>query len=427
MGLPPRVAVIGGGISGLAAAWRLRETHRVVLYESENRLGGHARTVMAGKRGDQPVDTGFIVFNRMNYPHLSALFDELYVPVANSDMSFGASFDGGRFEYGLRNLSAVFAQPRNAVDPRYWRMIRDILRFNARALDVADRPDMSLGELLDRVGTGAWFRDRYLLPLSGAIWSTPAKGILDFPAQALIRFFDNHALLHHTGQHQWLTVRGGSKEYLSRMSYGLRAAGVKLRLGTPVARVTRPGGQIVVTADGQDEVYDDVIFATHSDVALTLLGDPTDNEHNALSKLRYKSNKAILHADASVMPVRKKVWSSWNYRAPTGEMPDHIELTYWMNSLQPIPDDDPLFVTLNPVQNIDPALVMDEVWFRHPYYDSAAEEGRAEIRRMNGAQGTWFCGAWMRNGFHEDGFASAVTVTEAIAARFGTENTVAAE
>ena len=413
----PTVAIIGGGISGMAAAWRLKDSHRVTLYEAEPRLGGHARTVLAGKNGDQPVDTGFIVFNRVNYPHLCGLFAELEVPVADSDMSFGASFGGGRFEYGLKDIRAVFAQRRNAVDPRFLRMIRDILRFNKHALRMADR-DESLGAFLDRMGTGEWFRDRYILPLSGAIWSTPAQGILDFPAAALVRFFDNHALLHHAGQHKWLTVQGGSVAYVRRLEAALRRAGVEIRTGAPVASVRRPAfGAEVALQGAEPHTVDSVIFATHSDVSLRILADPSEAERSALSAVRYQPNRAILHSDTSVMPKRRAVWSSWNYTAPNGTSPDKIDLTYWMNSLQPIPLDDPLFVTLNPDRPIDRALIHDEVDFAHPVYDAAAEEGRVAIRALNGMRDTWFCGAWMRDGFHEDGFASAVDATDALIAR----------
>ncbi|CAM4083157.1 NAD(P)/FAD-dependent oxidoreductase [Palleronia rufa] len=415
---PRRIAIIGGGISGLAAAWLLKSDHRVTLFEAAPRLGGHARTVIAGKRGDQPVDTGFIVFNRVNYPHMCAMFHELRVPVVNSDMSFGASLDGGRFEYGLKDARAMFAQPRNALDPRFLRMIRDILRFNARALGAAQDPDLSLRDFLDRIGTGAWFRDRYLLPLSGAIWSTPAQGILDFPAQALVRFFDNHALLHHSGQHQWLTVEGGSVEYVRRLSLALERAGVAVRTGTPVRGIRRDAaGAVVTTETDEPEAFDDVILATHSDQALALLADARPEERAALGAIRYQPNRAVLHADASVMPRRRPTWSSWNYCVPAGPPPERIALTYWMNSLQPIPKDDPLFVTLNPTQAIDPALIQDQVDFAHPVYDAAAQLGRARIAAMNGAHATWFCGAWMRDGFHEDGFASAVDVAQRLAQR----------
>ncbi|QFU09867.1 protoporphyrinogen oxidase [Rhodobacteraceae bacterium THAF1] len=412
----PRIAIIGGGISGMAAAWRLKDAARVTLFEAAPRLGGHARTVVAGKRGDQPVDTGFIVFNRVNYPHLVQMFEDLNVPITDSDMSFGASFGGGRFEYGLRSLGALFAQKRNAADPRFLRMIRDILRFNARALETA-QPGMSLSDLLDRLGTGDWFRDRYLLPLSGAIWSTPSQGILDFPADALIRFFKNHALLHHTGQHQWLTVKGGSVEYVWRLEAALRHAGVTIRTGAAVQSVSRAGGAQVRIAGAEVQSFDQVIFATHSDDALALLADPSPEERAALGAVRYQFNSMVLHADARQMPKRRAVWSAWNYCAPDGPRPERIDLTYWMNTLQPIPKDDPLFVTLNATTPIDEALIYDQCEFRHPVYDAAAEQGRRAIRAMNGTRATWFCGAWMRDGFHEDGFASAVDVTDALLAQ----------
>ncbi len=411
---PRRVAIVGGGISGLAAAWCLRDRAHVVLYEAAPRLGGHARTVTAGRRGDQPVDTGFIVFNRVNYPHLCAMFEALDVPVTDSAMTFGASFDGGRFEYGLRDLAALFAQKRNACDPRFLRMIRDILRFNARALAMAREDDLPLGDFLARMGTGDWFRDRYLLPLSGAIWSTPSQGILDFPARALVRFFDNHALLHHSGQHQWLTVRGGSVEYVRRLEAALSRAGVDLRPGTPVRSIRRHAHGVEIIAGGEREHVDEVILATHSDDALALLADPSATEAEALGAVRYQPNRAILHADPSVMPRRRSVWSSWNYCEPEGRT-DRIDLTYWMNSLQPIPKDDSMFVTLNPTRPIREEMVYDETTFRHPVYDMGAERGRARIRAANGTNRTWYCGAWMRDGFHEDGFASAVDVVRAMA------------
>ncbi|QYK42258.1 MAG: FAD-dependent oxidoreductase [Paracoccaceae bacterium] len=414
---PRRIAIVGGGISGMAAAYLLARDHAVVLYEAEGRLGGHARTVMAGKRGDQPVDTGFIVFNHVNYPNLVAMFDDLCVPTVQSDMSFGASIAGGRLEYGLKDLNAVFAQRRNVANPRFLRMLRDIFRFNARALSLAE-PGMTIGGLLDRLGTGAWFRDHYILPLSGAIWSTPSQGILDFPAAAMLRFFQNHALLSASGQHQWWTVRGGSIEYVRRLQAWLVMHGVDLRLGAPVAGIRRAEGGAQLRAEGAEwEGFDEVILATHSDDALRLLSDAAPEETAALSAIRYQPNEAVLHADATLMPRRRAAWASWNYVEPAGPRPDRIDLTYWMNSLQPIPHDDPLFVTLNSNRTIRDALVHDTVTFRHPVYDLAAEQGRAAVRAMNGHRATWFCGAWMRDGFHEDGFASAVDVVSAMQAR----------
>lgn len=413
-----RIAVIGGGISGMAAAHLLSRDHQVVLFEAEKRLGGHARTVLAGKRGDQPVDTGFIVFNHVNYPNLVGLFEKLGVPTAKSDMSFGASIGGGRFEYGFRDWAGLVAQKSNIVNPRYWGMLRDIMRFNARAEELAGDGSLTIRDLLAALGAGDWFRDYYLLPLSGAIWSTPTQGILDFPARAMIDFFKNHALLGVTGQHQWYTVQGGSIEYVRRVQAALETAGVDLRLGAPVAGVRRAAGQVFVRGTGAEwEAFDEVIFATHSDDTLRLLEDPTAFETAQLGAIRYQPNDVVLHSDAAMMPKRRAAWASWVYVEGAGPRPDRIDLTYWMNSLQPIPMDDPLFVTLNANKPIREALIHDQVTFRHPVYDLGALEAQRAIRASNGSNGTWFCGAWMRNGFHEDGFASAVDVVDALRAR----------
>jgi uncharacterized protein len=414
-----RIAVIGGGISGMSAAHMLSKHHSVVLFEAENRLGGHARTVIAGKRGDQPVDTGFIVFNRVNYPNLVRLFEDLDVPVADSDMSFAASIDGGRFEYGLRTLGTLFAQKRNALNPSYLRMLRDIWHFNANAARlVADHPDLTIGQFLEKLGTGAWFRDYYITPLSGAIWSTPTRGIVDFPAQAMIRFFENHALLSHKGQHQWFTVQRGSVQYVSRLQAAMLRAGVELRLGAPVAAITRNGGGVQVRAHGGDwENFDEVVLATHSDDSLALLADPSAQERAALGAVRYQPNEAVLHSDANTMPRHRNIWASWNYVEERGKTHDRIDLTYWMNCLQPIPKDDPLFVTLNSTRTIRQDLIYDTTTFRHPVYDLAALRAQEQVRGFNGTNGTWFCGAWMKNGFHEDGIASAVDVVSAMGQR----------
>jgi len=410
--VPRRIAVIGGGISGLSAAHALSRGNAVVIYEAEGRLGGHARTILAGKRGDQPVDTGFIVFNRVNYPNLVRLFEELDVPTAPSRMSFGASIDGGRLEYALNSIDSLFAQRRNVVNPRFLGMLGDIVRFNARA-EATVRPGMTIAGLLDSLGTGAWFRDHYITPFSGAIWSTPTQGILDFPAQALVQFFKNHALMSVGGQHQWYTVRGGSIQYVTRLQARLQAEGVDIRLSTPLAGVQRTAGGVMVRATGGEwELYDDVVFATHSDTTLSLLADATPAERASLSAIRYQPNEAILHADPAMMPKRRKCWSSWSYVEAAGGAGDKIDLTYWMNSLQPIPEDDPLFVTLNSRRPIREELIHDVATFHHPVYDVAALEAQAVIRTMNGTQNTWFCGAWMKSGFHEDGIASAMDVVE---------------
>jgi uncharacterized protein len=413
-----RVAVIGGGISGMAAAHFLADTHAVVLYEAEPRLGGHARTVIAGKRRDQPVDTGFIVYNNVNYPHLVKLFQKLAVPTVESSMSFGASIKGGRLEYGLASVDAIFAQRRNALDPRFLRMLGDILHFNRNAEAVANDPTMTIRDLLAKLRTGPWFRDHYITPFSGAIWSTPTSGILDFPAQALVRFFRNHALLDFAGQHQWYTVKGGSIEYVRRLQSALVTQGVDIRLATPIAAVRREAGSVLVRATGDEwDLFDDVVFATHSDQSLRMLSDATPHEAANLSAIRYQPNEAVLHSDTSLMPRSRKVWSSWSYVEPKAGAGDRIDLTYWMNSLQPIPQDDPLFVTLNTSRPIRDALIHDVNTFHHPVFDVGALVAQDAIRASNGCQNTWFCGAWMRNGFHEDGLASAVDVVQAMAER----------
>jgi uncharacterized protein len=415
---PRRIAVIGGGISGMAAAHLLSKSNSVVLYEAEARLGGHARTIIAGKRKDQPVDTGFIVFNRVNYPNLVRLFETLGVPTTPSSMSFGASIKGGRLEYGLASFDAIFAQRKNALDPRFLRMLSDIVHFNRNAEAVATDPTMTIAELLGRLRTGSWFRDHYITPFSGAIWSTPTAGILDFPAEALVRFFRNHALLGYEGQHQWHTVQGGSVEYVRRLQSAMTVAGVDIRTASPIAGVRREAGSAFVRAEGGEwEMFDDVVLACHSDQALRLLADPTPHETQSLAAIRYQPNEAVLHADESLMPRSRKVWSSWSYVEPKTGAGDRIDLTYWMNSLQPIPQDDPLFVTLNTTRPIREELIHDVTTFHHPVFDVAAFAAQDRIRMLNGARNTWFCGAWMRNGFHEDGFASAVDVVEALSER----------
>jgi len=412
-----RIAVIGGGISGLGAAHLLAGTHEVTVIEAEPRLGGHARTIHVGPTG-QPVDTGFIVFNRANYPHLVRLFDELDVPVVKSTMSFGASIAGGRIEYGLKDFGTLFSQPRNAFDPRFLRMVRDIFRFNARASRAASDPAMTIRDFLKRLGTGNYFRDYYLLPLSGAIWSTPKQGIMDFPARAMVRFFENHALLTYSGQHQWWTVEGGSVAYVRRLEASLRTRGVAIRAGTPVQAVRRTmTGPEVKMPGGGWERFDEVIFATHSDDTLRLLTDPTRAEAAALGAIRYQPNRVVLHSDPSVMPRRRRCWSSWNYAEAQEEPGEQIELTYWMNSLQPIPEEIPAFVTLNSRRAIDERLIHDECTLRHPVYDLGALAAQADMVRLNGRENTWFCGAWMGHGFHEDGLRSAVDVAQAIRGR----------
>ncbi|SPH22874.1 hypothetical protein ASD8599_03621 [Ascidiaceihabitans donghaensis] len=414
-----KVAVIGAGISGMGAAYMLSETSDVTLFEAENRIGGHARTRMAGPNMDQPVDTGFIVFNYANYPHMAQLFDELDVPVVKSNMSFGASIGGGRFEYALASLNGLFAQRKNALNPKFLGMIRDIFRFNKNALRVAQDRSLSVGDFLKVLGTGDYFRDYYLLPLSGAIWSTPTQKIMDFPAHAMIQFFENHALLGATGQHQWYTVEGGSIEYVRRLEAAMLGRGVDIQLSAPIQSVQRIDSGVRIKAQGVDWAeFDDVVFATHSDDTLAILGDDAGaGERAALGSIKYQPNDIVLHSDESIMPHRRATWSSWVYTEDATVQDDTIDLTYWMNSLQPIKLDQNFFVTLNTKRHIDPDLIYDQVTLRHPVYDAAALAAQDAVRAMNGDNNTWFCGAWMRHGFHEDGLDSAVNVVRAMQAR----------
>lgn len=403
-----KVAIIGGGISGLSAAYYLAASHDVTLYEAAPRLGGHARTVLAGRNGDQPVDTGFIVFNYATYPYLTRLFRDLDVPVIKSEMSFCASIDNGRIEYGLNSLSAITAQKRNLCRPQYYKMIADILRFGREAEAAAKDDTMTIGELVKELGLGRWFRDNYLLPMCGAIWSTPVTDVDAFPAKSLISFFRNHALLAGTGQHQWWTVKGGSIEYVRRLEAALKARGCTIHTGAPIEQVARaePGVSLVVQGQGA-QLFDEVVFACHSDQALKILGhSATAAETSALGSIRYQTNSAVLHCDESQMPRRRSCWSSWAYRSQNGG----LGVTYWMNRLQNIPECDPLFVTLNPTRPIPETKIYDQVEFSHPVFDQAALQAQRYLQSMQGQNNTWFAGAYNRHGFHEDGIASAMRI-----------------
>lgn len=409
-----RTAIVGGGISGLAAAYELASSESVVLFEAETRLGGHARTRLAGRSGDVPVDTGFIVFNYQNYPNLTRMFAELEVPVKKSSMSFAASIGNGAIEYGLNNFGAMTAQSRNMVRPQFWRMISDILKFNSQASAITENSDLSLGDLLDRLQMGQWFRKYYLLPLSGAIWSSTPEQMQSFPAHSLIEFFKNHALMSYRN-HQWYTVDGGSIEYVRRIGQAIENRGGTVRTGSPVVAVRRhQQGVELQCRGGEWEHFDKVIFACHSDDALRLIDRPTDAEQSILGDLRYQTNKAVLHRDPVVMPTRKKCWASWVFNSPQDEPAPSIGVTYWMNSLQSIDQNDPIFLSLNSPFDIDAEMIYDQTEFRHPVFDAAAIRAQSLLPGLQGQNRTYFCGAYTRWGFHEDGYASAMDVVDRI-------------
>jgi hypothetical protein len=406
------IAVIGTGISGMSAAWLLSQRHDVTVYEQENRLGGHSHTVDAP--GATPVDTGFIVYNDRNYPNLVALFEHLKVPTKASEMSFAVSVDEGALEYGTTTFGQLLAQKRNVVRPRFWSMLNDLMRFYREAPSFQETGDeiASLGDYLDRGRYGRAFQDDHLLPMAAAIWSTPAGQVRDYPAAAMIRFCDNHGLLKVSGRPEWRTVDGGSREYVSRLtaSYADR-----VRVGRGVRHVSRTPASVVVTdASGTTERFDHIVFATHADQALAMLSDPSPDEAALLGAFQYTRNETILHRDASLMPKRKAVWSSWNYLARTGDGANAPCVTYWMNRLQSIPEDNPLFVTLNPVKPPRPDTVIRTELYEHPVFDEAAIRAQRRIWQLQGRRNSWFCGAYFGSGFHEDGLQAGLAVAEAL-------------
>ncbi|MEO0343925.1 MAG: FAD-dependent oxidoreductase [Pseudomonadota bacterium] len=410
---PLKIAVIGSGVSGLGAAHLLSSSHRVTLFEAENRLGGHARTVVAGKRGDQPVDTGFIVFNDANYPRLTRLFDKLDLDIINTDMSFGVSAEGGKLEYAFKKWYELFSQRRNIVRPKFYAMLLDVVKFNKHALNFADDPSKTLGDLLHELHLGDWFRRYYLLPFSGAIWSTPITQMLEFPAASLTRFFENHNLMQLTGAHQWKTIKGGSIQYVSQLEREMGQRGVAIRTCCPVQSVRRgDNGVWIKSPHAEWEHYDRVIFACHSDQAIKILEKPTAEEKATIGAISYCENRAVLHADKQLMPNHRSVWSSWNYVSDEPEPSGPLGVTYWMNMLQSIPEDDLIFNSLNPGRNIREELIYDEKTFFHPVFDKRAIEAQKLVPSIQGLNNTWYCGAYLRNGFHEDGYSSAVDVVE---------------
>jgi len=408
----PKIAIIGSGISGLASAYFLKRKHDITLYEREDRLGGHSRTITVRKDGRIiPVDTGFIVFNERNYPNLTALFAELGVPVKDSDMTYAMSVGDGEFEWGAQDLNTIFGQRRNIFRPSFYRLFGEVMRFNRAAEEaVAANPVISLGDLIASMGLSEKFRQLYLLPMSGAIWSSPPRQMLAFPAKVFVDFFRNHGLLAMSGQPQWRTVDGGSKEYVARIAASL---GDTVKTGCAAVSVRRDKAAVQVTdTTGATTSFDHVIFACHSDEALALLADPTAGEATALGAIRYQRNDAILHADPRFMPRRQRCWASWNYNSDGKGNEPAVSVTYWMNRLQGIDRSFPLFVTLNPQSKVADSNIYDRHVFHHPVFDAPAISAQRDIAGMQGQNNTWFCGAYLRHGFHEDGLHSALKVVE---------------
>ncbi|MBA2587516.1 MAG: FAD-dependent oxidoreductase [Alphaproteobacteria bacterium] len=411
-----KVAIVGTGISGLGSAFLLNPEHEITVYEKAARIGGHSRTVTLDYDGRAiPVDTGFIVFNRPNYPNLSGLFAHLGVPTHASDMTFATSIRDGWLEWGLKDLDSVIGQRRNLLRPRFGMLVRDVLKFNAQAQETVERhPELNVEGLIAKLGLGDWFRRFYLLPMSGAIWSCPPSEMMNFPARTLVQFFANHHLMSFTGQPQWRTVTGGSQEYVRRLT---GAFAHRIRTNCGAVAVTREDGKVQIKdTQGGTEVYDQVVMASHGDETLALLKDTDRDEQAALSCFRYQKNIAVLHRDESTMPHRRKCWASWNYVSDGDILHPKVTVTYWMNLLQGIDQKYPLFVSLNPKREIPDHLVFDRTEFDHPVFDEAAIAAQGRIAALQGRRGTWFAGAHLGHGFHEDGLASAVRVARGMGA-----------
>ncbi len=409
-----RIAVVGAGISGLSAAWLLAHRHDVVLYERDSRLGGHSNTVtVSGPSGALPVDTGFIVYNEATYPNLTALFRHLGVRTRESDMSFAVSRDGGRLEYSGTGLGGLFAQKRNLANPRFWSMLRDLVRFyRSAAADLPGLRDSITLEVYLRQGRyGAPFRDDHLLPMAAAIWSAPCSAMLGYPAAAFIRFFHNHGLLMLSGRPRWRTVDGGSIEYVRRLAAAFSGS---IRLNADIVEIVRGDGCVtVVDRQSGPAIFDDVVIASHADQALDLLRDPSDEERALLGAFGYSRNEVLLHTDAGAMPRRRAVWSSWNH-VGDGTPDAKVGVTYWMNRLQGLETHDPLFVTLNPRTRLRDASVLHRETYRHPIFNRAAMEAQRDLWTLQGQRRTWFCGSYFGSGFHEDGLQSGLAVAEAL-------------
>jgi len=408
------IAVIGSGISGLSAAWLLSKTQNVTLFEKHDRLGGHANTIMARVAdGAVAVDTGFIVYNEQNYPNLTAYFEHLGVATAASSMSFAVSIEQGRREYSGRHLNGLFGQRRNIIRPEHWQLVGDILRFfrEAQKQVAGCSEDMSIGQFLDRFGYSRVFVEDHILPISAAIWSTPSRGMLEFPARTFIEFFANHSLLQVGNRPIWRTVKNGSREYVARLA-ALKS--FETVTNCAIRTVVRHAqGVEIFLGDGARRHFDQVVFACHADEALALLADPSDEERNVLGAFRFNTNHAVLHTDQSFMPQRKHLWSSWNYlRGDQGA--DALSLTYWMNRLQPLNTTSNVFVTLNPHREFAPDSVQYEIDYRHPLFDARAIAAQTDLWQIQGVQRSWFAGAWMGYGFHEDGLQAGLEVAERI-------------
>jgi uncharacterized protein len=409
---PLNIAVVGSGISGLSAAWLLSKRHKVTLFEQDRRLGGHTNTTTVDTaEGTIPVDTGFIVYNELNYPNLTALFGHLGVRTEPTEMTFAVSANDGAFEYAGSG-PGLFGQPSNVANPRQWRLVWDLFRFfrsARRALD--NHPEgISLGDFLKAEGYSDPFIEDHILPMGAAIWSTPMVGMLEFPAATFINFYANHGMLQAVGRPAWRTVTGGSKTYIDRL---LEDGDIESAVDTPIRRIGRtPTCVHVEDAHGIVRMFDHVVIATHADQALELIAVPTLKEQALLATFAYERNHAVLHRDKRFMPRRRRLWQSWNYIKRGQGLECELCVSYWMNSLQNLPTKTDLFVTLNPPWDIHPKAIDLEVDYDHPVFDAEAIAAQRRLWSLQGKERTWFCGSYFGYGFHEDGLQSGLAVAE---------------
>lgn len=410
-----RIAVIGSGISGLGAAWSLSSLHAVTLFESEQRLGGHTHTLAVTVDGkDHAVDTGFMVFNGLTYPHLNALFRELGVAWRDTDMSLSVRSDARDFEWSGQSFASLFADKRNLVRPAFWRLLRDILRFNAKApawLEAHPGGQATLGELVTAWGLSQDFAEGYLLPMAAAIWSCPSSTVLQFPAATFIRFCVNHRLLQVADRPVWRTVIGGAQRYVDRLKPHLK----DVRLGQAVLKVEPTDYGVMVTTAERSEEFDAIVLACHSDQAAALL-PPEDPRQSALAAMPYQNNRIVVHTDASFMPRHRGAWSAWNVHA-ADEAQRPVAVTYWLNRLQGVDTPTPILETLNPYREPAAGTVLADFEFAHPLLDARAVAAQSDIEARQGHSRIWLAGAWLGYGFHEDGLKSGLRAAAALGGR----------